>query len=325
MKLRLINCMLVAGIVLAVAGCGRKAEYRTLTYTNPLIDRYLADPCVIYEDGYYYLFATGKAQDGKGVQMCRSADLAEWESLGGAVEPGGLEDWNYKHFWAPEVVKKDGKFYLYYTARPDAPEAPDNRPNRVGAAVADNITGPYTDLGVVIPHSSIDGHPFFDDDGRMYMYYTIEYGNTDGLKAGDMYVDRMTSMTTVAGDYELIYNKYNWQEGPIMTKVKDKYILTFSQGAWTNGTYNVRYAVGDTPTGPFEEKGVVLKSNEMVKGPGHHFLFKDEGGADWIAYHGWDTAFTARYTRIDPITITTDTVYSNGPTYTPQEVQVRVK
>lgn len=324
MKQRLIDYLLVTVICLAAAGCAGKPQYRTLTYTNPLVDRHLADPCVIYENGYYYMFATGKARDGKGIQIYRSADLAEWEPLGGAVEPGGPEDWNFKHFWAPEVIRKDGRFYLYYTASPEGKDNPDNRGNRVGAAVADNIEGPYKDLGVVIPHPSIDGHPFTDDDGQMYMYYTIEYGNFDGLKAGNMYVDKMPALTSVAGDYRLIYDKYDWQEGPVMTKIDGRYILTFSQGAWTNDTYNVRYAVGDSPYGPFVEKGVVIESNEMVKGPGHHFLFKDESGNDWMAYHGWDTAYKARYPRIDPITITADTVYMDGPTYTAQEVLVRI-
>lgn len=303
--------------------CGGKTEQRTLKYTNPIIDEYLADPCVFFDGGNYYLFATGKASDGRGVQIYRSQDMSEWTPIGGAVEPGGPLDWNWKHFWAPEVIKRDGRFYLYYTASPQ--ESPANSGNRVGVAVADSIWGPYQDLGVVVPHASIDGHPFTDDDGQMYMYYTIEHGNKDSLKAGQIYVDKMTSLTTVEGKPVQILANYGWQEGPIVQHVGDKYMLTFSQGGWTDSTYNVRYALSDYPMGPFTEGShVILKTNEMVKGPGHHFFFKDEGGNDWIAYHGWDTAFTARYPRIDPILITPDTIYCDGPTYTPREVVITV-
>lgn len=292
---------------------------KKIIYQNPIINEYLADPCVVYEDGYYYLFATGKGPDGRGIRIHKSADLINWQQLAGAVTPGGTEDWNWKHFWAPEVIKADNKFYLYYTASPEY--SPANSGNRVGVAIADNIEGPYENVGVVIPHASIDGHPFIDTDGQMYMYYTIEHGNIDGLTAGQIYMDKMTSLTSVEGKPVQILGKYGWQEGPFVQHIDDTYILTFSEGGWTNDTYKVLYAVSDSPYGPFREKeNAIIKTNEMVKGPGHHFLFKDQYGHDWIAYHGWDPEFTARYPRIDPIYITADSIYSPGPTYTLQEI-----
>jgi beta-xylosidase len=293
-----------------------------IKYQNPIIDEYLADPCVIYEDEYYYLFATGKAQDGRGIQIYKSSDLVNWQRLAGAVEPGETEDWNWKHFWAPEVIKIDNKFYLYYTASPEY--SPDNSGNRVGAAVADNVEGPYKNFGVVIPHASIDGHPFIDNDGQMYMYYTIEHGNKDGLTAGQIYMDKMTSFTSVEGKPVKIFDKYRWQEGPFVQHIDNTYMLTFSEGGWGGDTYKVLYAVSDSPYGPFKEKeNIIIKTNEMVKGPGHHSLFKDKNGHDWIVYHGWDPEFKARYPRIDPIYISADTIYCNGPTYTLQEVEFK--
>ena len=311
-------------ISIVFVGCSQ-TEQRILTYTNPIIDTDMADPCVFFDNGFYYLFATGGSKiDGKAIRMYKSADLNEWTAIGGAVQRGDTSAWNFGNFWAPEVIKLNGKFYLYYTAC--TRYSPMNSGNRVGAAVADNIEGPYTDLGVVVPHASIDGHPFVDDDGQMYMYYTIEYGNSDSLQPGLIYVDKMISPTVVEGKPRLVLDNYSWQEGPVVQHVGDEYILTFSEGNYRNDTYNVRYAKSLSPYGPFKEGNhQILKSNDVVKGPGHHFLFKDEGGKDWIAYHGWDTAYTARYSRIDPIVITSDTIYCNGPTYTPQEVIITIK
>ena len=322
----IIDILLIAFFLISIifVSCS-KTEQRLLTYTNPIIDNDLADPCVYFDNGYYYFFATGKSKiDGKGVQIYKSTDLKEWTAVGGAVQPGDTLAWNWKHFWAPEIIKQDDKYYLYYTASPKY--SPDNSGNRVGAAVADHIEGPYIDLGVVIPHASIDGHPFIDNDGQMYMYYTIEHGNSDSLKAGLIYVDKMISPTAVEGKPRLILANYSWQEGPVVQYIGNEYILTFSQGNWRDDTYNVRYAKSSSLYGPFKEGNhQIFKSNDVVKGPGHHFLFKDEGGNDWIAYHGWDTAYTARYSRIDPIVITSDTIYCNGPTYTPQEVIITIK
>jgi hypothetical protein len=58
----------------------------------------------------------------------------------------------------------------------------------------------------------------------------------------------------------------------------------------------------------------------MVKGPGHHFMYTDKKGKDWIIYHGWDTAFTARYPRIDRIFFDENSISSDGPTYTLQSL-----
>ena len=72
-------------------------------------------------------------------------------------------------------------------------------------------------------------------------------------------------------------------------------------------------------TGPFiEQPDTLLQSNEKVKGPGHHFMFKNKDGKDWIVYHGWDAAFTARYPRIDRIFFDGQKMSSDGPTFTGQ-------
>jgi beta-xylosidase len=295
-------------------------EDSELTYTNPIIDKYLADPCLMYDNGYYYLFATGRAEDGRFIPIHRTKDFVNWEFVRGAVERGGKIDWNYNHFWAPEVIKIDGRWHLYYTATPE--HSPKNSGNRVGLAVSDSIQGPYEDRGVVIPHGSIDGHVFIDEDGRMYMFYTIEYLNSDGLTAGQIYMDRLIAPDRVAGNPKQIISYHKWQEGPFLQHRFNKYFLTYSSGAWTNATYHVRYAIASSPEGPFtEQPDTILSSNEMVKGPGHHFMYQDKHGKDWIIYHGWDTAFTARYPRIDRICFSENSIRSDGPTFTEQKLE----
>lgn len=289
-----------------------------LEYQNPIIDKYLADPCIMFDNGYYYLFATGGAQDERYIPIYRTSNFVNWEFVRGAVERGAETDWNYKHFWAPEVIKINGKWHLYYTASPK--ESPRNSGNRVGLAVADNIEGPYVDKGVVIPHASIDGHVYIENYS-MYIYYTIEHLNSDSLKAGQIYMDKLLAPDKVAGKPIQIISHHEWQEGPFLQKRFGKYFLTYSCGEWANDTYHVRYAIADSPEGPFIEKpDTILKSNKMVKGPGHHFMYKDKNDKDWIVYHGWDTAYTARYPRIDRVFFTEDKISSDGPTYTEQSL-----
>ena len=292
----------------------------TLTYTNPIIDRYMADPNMVFENGYYYLINSHESDDGRYLPIHKSKDLVNWEFIRGAVEKGDSISWNYENFWAPEVIKIDGFYYLYYTASPGT--TPGNTGNHVGLAIADNIEGPYEDVGRVLPHSSIDGHPFIDDDGTMYMYYTIEYGNIDSLTAGQIYVDKMLSPTEVAGNPVQLISHHKWQEGPWILKRNRKYFLTYSVGGWDGPTYHVRYAIGENPMGPFEEQqNKILETNEVVKGPGHHSLFQAYG-KNWIVYHGWDTAYTARYPRLDLIEVEGNKIISDGPTFTEQTVEI---
>jgi beta-xylosidase len=73
------------------------------------------------------------------------------------------------------LYEKDGKFYLLFSA--DWRENPTNELEnfRIGVAVADNPTGPYTDLmdrPIFDPgYPVIDGNLWFED-GKTYLYYS---------------------------------------------------------------------------------------------------------------------------------------------------------
>ena len=318
----LYSLIVVLSILFFCLGCsstggGINAE-KTVNYCNPVIDRYLADPFILWSDPFYYMFATGRAPDGRYIQIYRSRDIVTWEFVRGAVERGSENSWNRKNFWAPEVIQIDGSFYLYYTASTDG--TPENTGNRVGLAVSDHPEGPYEDRGVVIPHASLDGSPFRDADGTLYLYYTIEYGNSDGLVAGRIYVDKLVKPDEVSGSPVPLITHHRWQEGACAVLRDGQYYLTYSTGDWKNESYRVRWAVGPSPTGPFKEQGTLLKSTAQVKGPGHHSIFTGPGGHDWLVYHGWDPRFTARYPRIDPLVVSPNGLSSRGPTTTQQSV-----
>lgn len=300
-------------ILSVLAGCNM-AEIQKRSLTNPIIDSYLADPFVIREDGCYYLFSSHQAADQNFIPIHRSRDLTAWEFVRGAVTNGDTADWNYKHFWAPEVIKIEDTFYLYYTA--SKKHSHRNKHNRVGVATSNNIEGPYQDYGVVIPHGSIDGHPYFDEQGQMYMYFTTEQLNHTGLPMGKIYVHKMKDPFTVDGDPQLLIGQFPWQEGAFIVPKDHEYWMTFSSGAWKDSTYHVRLAKSNSPVGPFQVlEDTLIKSNNMVWGPGHNSVFYDESDNPWLAYHGWDTAYTARYTRLDPMYWQDGMLKCDGPSY----------
>src|SRR5947209_18667488 len=85
-------------------------------YRNPVHRGYFADPFVLPVDGGYLAVGTGRRVDGRPFEMLRSADLVQWESVGGALEPLSpeLADRLGGDYWAPEIAQEHGRWWMYY-------------------------------------------------------------------------------------------------------------------------------------------------------------------------------------------------------------------
>ena len=103
---------------------------------NPVLPGDRPDPTVIEINGEYWAAATSNEWSPL-FPIFKSKDLVNWE-LVNYVFPDGAPDWALNNFWAPELSydEKQGKVYLYYTAR-------DKRTKRLScaAAVADSPMG----------------------------------------------------------------------------------------------------------------------------------------------------------------------------------------
>ena len=151
------------------------AEMSLPSYTNPLNVEF-GDPYILdNEDGTYYMYGTGSgAKDG--FVTYSSTNLVDW-TLEKQVYTGNTESaWNVANFWAPEVYKMKGKYYLFFSA--DWKNNPTNELEnfKIGVAVSDSPTGPFVDLKdepLFDPgYPIIDANVFKDDNGRYYLYYS---------------------------------------------------------------------------------------------------------------------------------------------------------
>ena len=154
-------------VFLFAVGCGSVGSWaQELVYHNPLWEGYLADPQVLYHEGYYYAYGTDPSEEGRRFPILRSANLTDWTYMGRALEP--LREPNLRDCWAPEVIEHQGKFYLYYAGN-----------QRMRVAIADNPLGPFRDCGVwLFPEEpfSIDGHPFWDPvSQRWYLFFAKDF------------------------------------------------------------------------------------------------------------------------------------------------------
>lgn len=308
-----------------------------MTYQNPVMSHYFADPFVFRTGDAYYAVGTGPAEGGV-IPMATSPDLISWTLLPAAMPSPDLSLGT--DFWAPEVAEFEGKFYLYYST------GFGDKQHKLRVAVSSRPEGPYVDSGVnlvdpAVHTFAIDGHPFRDVDGQWYFFYARDFLDTDRPGTA-LVVDRMLDMTHLAGEEQIVLRAtsdwqrfqrdrpmyggvYDWHtlEGPFVREHDGKYYCFYSGGRWEDATYGVDYAEAPHPLGPWlcsvvETPRVLQTVPGHVMGPGHNSVVTTFSGADFFVYHAWDTAMTARRLCIDPLKWTSDGPRCAGPTWTPQ-------
>ena len=224
-----------------------------------------------------------------GIQLFPSRDLKTWKPEAWLVKASDLPaNSPYKHrFWAPEIHKFNGKFYLIFTS--DNWLKPEYNPaGNWGAAgyafvgVADRITGPYRHI-TYIPEGACDTTLAQDKDGTVYAVMPkynmfarpidlsrLEQGKVAWLGPEKKILD-CDSRDTVLGTTP------NYLEGPWVEKVGDRYALfyaeTFDTGYWTGIAY------ADSVAGPWRKdpRGLIFWG-------GHTALFDGPDKRKWISY-----------------------------------------
>ncbi|MET0191044.1 MAG: family 43 glycosylhydrolase [Pseudonocardia sediminis] len=237
-----------------------------------------ADPTIVAFDGTYYLYPT---TDGAGAadasfRVFSSKDLVTWRDRGTALELGPDVDWAERNAWAPAIARKDGRYYFYYTAD-----------MRIGVAVGDSPTGPFTDTGRPLVEAntggrgqSIDPATFTAPDGTTYLYW----GN------GEAFVVPLNAdmVSFDPGKVRRIDGLDGFGEGLHMARRGGTYHLTWSIGVFTSEDYRVGYATATSPTGPFTDRGVILSKDagKGIRGTGHDSVLQVPGTDEWfMAYH----------------------------------------
>lgn len=246
------------------------------TYTNPVCDG--ADPFVLLYEDTYYLYSTNAVD---GFLVYTSSDMAKWDCRGYCLKAEDVM--GDACFWAPEVMHKDGKFYMVYVAN-----------EHLGIAVSDSPLGPFkqAEKRWLNEECEIDGHFFVDDDGAVYLYF-VRFDEGNVLWAAKMNDDLLSYDISTARylfrasePWEL--RDFSVVEGPFVLKHKGKYYLTYSANHTRSPFYAVGCAISDSPLGPFVKTpySPILKKSDEVNGPGHHsFTYSKETGELICVYH----------------------------------------
>jgi len=286
--------------MLAAPACRQQQTATADVETEEIL---FADPTVFVENGKYYLTGTRETSS-EPFTILESDDMITWrpvndkESLFAVGEAFGT-----KGFWAPQIIKENGKYLLAYTAN-----------EQTAIACADSIGGSYTgsaDTPIDISEKNIDPFLFRDDDGKWYIYH-VRFNNGNFIWVGEF--DPATGKIIPGTLTQCFANTQPWEatpayesgpimEGPTVIKIDDTYYLFYSANHFMSVDYAMGYATAPTPTGPWTknpDNPVIHRSTVGENGSGHGDIFTDKDGNMRYVYHvhNSDTVVGPRRTRI---------------------------
>jgi hypothetical protein len=255
----------------------------------------LGDPTVVRDSDLYYLFATGVTNGPS--------------PLGGAWVSKDLVDWEWKPLAegserlpiAPDVATFNGKYYMTGNGAP--------------LYRADNILGPYTEVGSWLdpqgrpvwdipttnglPRRVFDVQLFVDKDNKPYVF--MAYGQTGGVWAAPLDPNQPNRMTAAPKDliksnlnrvWERAGNanersNYSFMEGPWVFERDGTYYLQYSAGGTEWQTYATGYYTAKSPLGPYiavQDTPFLRQVAGVNTGPGHGSAVKGPDGNWWQFY-----------------------------------------
>ena len=278
---------------------------------NPILPGYLADPSLVTHGGRHYLYATIDPWGGETLGCWESGDFKNWtyRTLNWPTKNACTSTTSKDAMvWAPSVVQgPSGKFHMYISVG-----------NEIWTGIADQPLGPWRDANngkPLIPENfrpgyhMIDAEAFIDSDGQAYLYWGSGWNWTDGKCWA---VKLKPDMITFDGEVRDV-TPARYFEAPFMVKRGNRYYLMYSAGKTIEDTYQVHYAIGDTPLGPFTEAPnspcLVTDKARNILAPGHHAVFERDG-RHYILYHRhsipFDPAFIGRQICVDEMNFNAD-------------------
>lgn len=259
------------------------------------------DPVMAFEDGQYYLLSTGM-----GVAWATSADRKTW-TVQTTPFISEIPAWTRdsvpgfrNHVWAPDIVKKDGRWWLAYSCSTFG-----RNTSAIGLMSAESLKGPWTDCGPLVcskekrdDWNAIDPGFIIDKDGTAWLSWGSFW---DGIQLARLDKDMhlASKPVTIARRYARgeetnepnptsRYAGPNAIEAPFIMRHGDYFYLFVSWDYCCRGeksTYRVAVGRSKNVAGPYVDKN----GRDMVKGGGTIILEGDkkefEAAGHSAAYH----------------------------------------
>jgi len=277
----------------------RKADLGNGFFLNPIFAGDHPDPSIL-KDGsdYYMVFSTFECYPG--LVLWHSRDLVNWQPIGPTLFK------NVGPVWAPDLIKHEGRYYIYFPARLGGRQT-----NH--AIWADNIRGPWSEpVDLNVGH--IDPGHAVGSDGCRYLF----------LSAGQR-VELARDGLSVMGEPVKVYDGWKFPkdwivqgfglEGPKLIRRGDYYHMIVAQGgtAGPPTSHMVVSARSRSIDGPWENSPynpIVRTASAAEKwwSRGHGTLVEGPDGGWYLVYHAYENGFytLGRQTLLEPVEWTDD-------------------
>jgi arabinan endo-1,5-alpha-L-arabinosidase len=305
----LAGSLMAMTFAVGAAASGHLKDSHGARYRNPVLNHDFPDPDVIRAgNGWYYAYGTEGTAAGRhvNVQLARSRDLVHWTYVGDALPH--LPRWGdaAQVSWAPDVVHRGGRYYLYYSIVPD--RLLDEFGLCLAVATSQSPAGPFVttrrplycgdtlaDIDPAVVHDPRTG------DWRMY------WGS-----GGDIVTARLARSLVrlraplaqprllLRGWSSPVHRPYEHGiEGPFVLLHDGWYYLLYSGDNCCSYPphYATMVARSRRAAGPYVRlaatrpglSSVILRANRRWAGPGHVSVIRDRAGHDWLIHHAIDT------------------------------------
>lgn len=253
------------------------------------------DPSIL-RDGKDFYMTHSPFYYKPGFLIWHSTDLRHWKPLCRAIQ-----DWKGSAM-APDLVKCNGKYYIYYPAE-----------GTNWVVWADRMEGPWSEPIDLHLHLIDPGH-LQTPDGKRYLYTSEGYV----VRLAD---DGLSAMGKQEKTYDGWVYPSEWEtecmclESPKLTYKDGYYYMTTAEGgtAGPATSHMVVSARSKSPLGPWENSPYnpvvhTYSAAESWWSKGHGTLVDDADGNWWIVYHAYakDYHTLGRQTLIEPIEWTSD-------------------
>ena len=259
-----------------------------------LSEIHIRDPFILAENGTYYLYGTRGANTwgkGFGFDVYVSRDLETFTDPIEAFTPPA-DFWSDRNFWAPEVHKWQGNYYMF------ASFISDTRKRGTQILKSSSPLGPF------IPHSDgpvtpalwncLDGTFYVDKSGAPYMIYCREWQQPDGDIPGEIHAIRLTDdLRAPIGEpiYLFSADKKAWvpknakryvTDGPFVYQTESGNPLLL----WSSfGEEGYLEALAYPKNGNLTDEWIHVEKPLFEKDGGHGMVFKTFDGKLMFTYH----------------------------------------
>lgn len=255
-------------------------------------DIHIRDPFVLVDEGTYYLYGTrgatcwGKAD---GFDVFIGKDLENWEGPF-EVFHRGEDFWADEHYWAPEVHRYGGAFYLFASFKKE------------GVCRGTQILRASSPMGPFVPYSDgpltprdwecLDGTLYVSAAGKPYMVFCHEWLQ---VHDGEIWALPLSDdLKTTAGEPFLLLRASEQPgvrsadgvnyvtDGPFLHRMQDGSLVMI----WaTHGPHGYCEVVAVSDNGEIDGHWRMSPDPLFQEDGGHGMLFRDLGGQLYIVLH----------------------------------------